>query len=151
MGPERRSLAMMLTGCHSACVMHHALRLRYRALVPPVRLIHHPQCSKSREALERLTAGGLVEGTDLTIVRYLETPLAVDELLELMSTSDESPAAFIRPGADPAFDAIDRQDALAVAGLLAEHPASLQRPIVTNGSRTIIARPPERVEEFLGE
>lgn len=142
---------MILKGCHSACVMHHTLRLRYRALVPPVRLIHHPQCSKSREALERLTAGGLIEGADLTIVRYLETPLTIDELLELMSTSDEPVAAFIRPDADPTFDSIDRQDARAVAALLAEYPASLQRPIVTDGSRTIIARPPERVEEFLGE
>jgi arsenate reductase len=142
---------MIVKGCHSACVMHHALWLRYRALVPPVRLIHHPQCSKSREALERLTAGGLIEGADLTIVHYLETPLAVDELLELMSTSDEPVAAFIRPDADPAFDSIDRHDARGVAALLAEHPASLQRPIVTDGSRTIIARPPERVEEFLGE
>ena len=43
----------------------------------------------------------------------------------------------------------DYADKKAVVALLLEHPELMQRPIVVRGKRTIIARPPEKLEALL--
>ncbi len=41
-------------------------------------------------------------------------------------------------------------NAAAVVGILVEHKALMQRPVVVKGDRAIIGRPKSRIAEFLG-
>lgn len=125
--------------------------LRYRAIVPPkLTVLHNPRCSKSREALGILTDYGYSVDSNLTVVDYLVYPPTAETIRDLITTCADAPSAFVRPDPDVDTSGLDVDDPSAVASLLAEHPAMLQRPIVTDGTTTIIGRPPERIRELLG-
>lgn len=111
-------------------------------------IYHNPRCSKSREALALLEA----EGVPLTVVRYLETPPDAATLQMLLHKLGVSARDLLRSkeaeyttlGLDnPAL----HEDAL-IAAIVA-HPRLLERPVVVHGTRAVIARPPERLKEFL--
>lgn len=118
---------------------------RYAArMVPappvPVVLLHNPRCSKSRAALALLQdAGGALE-----VRNYLEDPLDAAELETLRSALGLPVREWVRMG-DPAFaEAGGRQDLgdEELLELLAREPRALQRPIVIQGARAAVARPP---------
>ena len=138
-------------GCGSCLARLRRCDLRYRAGVPPtLTMFHNPRCSKSRAALEILQEHGLSVGTDLVLVDYLAEPPTAAQLQHVVEGAAESPREFLRLGPDVPVDGIDLDDPIAVAAVLASNPAALQRPIVTDGVRSVIGRPPERVKELLG-
>lgn len=107
---------------------------------------HNPRCSKSRGVLEVLAEAGVTP----EVVRYLDTPPSrseIEEVLRLLGTED--PAAIVRTG-----EAAYRELGLAGADrdtlldALAAHPSLIERPIVVDGDRAVLARPPERVREL---
>ena len=117
---------------------------------PKLTVLHNPRCSKSREALGILTDYGYSVDSNLTVVDYLVYPPTAETIRDLITTCADAPSAFVRPDPDVDTSGLDVDDPSAVASLLAEHPAMLQRPIVTDGTTTIIGRPPERIRELLG-
>ncbi|PVZ13877.1 MULTISPECIES: arsenate reductase (glutaredoxin) [unclassified Pseudomonas] len=111
-------------------------------------LYHNPRCSKSRSALELLEARGLAP----VVVRYLETPPSSAALQGLLNKLGIGARALLRTGeeeykslnlADPALS-----DAALIAAMV-EHPRLIERPILVNGERAVIGRPPEKVLEIL--
>ena len=65
---------------------------------------------------------------------------------------DDAPSELIRRDKhfkDLGLNAADYTSVAAVARLIAKHPRLMQRPIVTKGSRAVIARPETKVEELL--
>jgi arsenate reductase len=116
--------------------------------VTGIRLYHNPGCSKSRGTKEFLEAAG----ADLEVVEYLRTPLSRAEILRLLTRLAEPPEALVRKDdrfAALGLDAADFVTAESVADLLVQHPELMQRPVVVRGTRALIARPPERVQELL--
>ncbi|VVE66038.1 arsenate reductase (glutaredoxin) [Pandoraea anapnoica] len=115
-----------------------------------ITVYHNPRCSKSREALALVE--GSPAGHDLQIVEYLKTPPTLAELKRLhqllgmpvreMIRSNETEFAELGLG-----DTALSDDALLAA--VARHPKLLQRPIVVNGNKAVIARPPELVSSVL--
>lgn len=107
-----------------------------------IRILHNPHCSKSREALALLSK----QAASLDVVEYLKTPLSLLELGALREQLGVPARAMLREG-EEAYRTLGLADtALADDALLAAiaaHPILLQRPIVVNGSRAVIARPPE--------
>ncbi|GAA2544685.1 arsenate reductase (glutaredoxin) [Pseudonocardia hydrocarbonoxydans] len=108
---------------------------------------HNPRCSKSRGVLQVLAEAGVTPD----VVRYLDTPptrAEIEDVLRLLGTDD--PAAIVRTG-----EAAYRELGLAGADrdtlldALAAHPSLIERPIVVDGDRAVLARPPERVHELL--
>lgn len=110
-----------------------------------ITIFHNPRCSKSRETLSLLQEKGISP----TIVAYLEqapspaelktllTHLGFDDARKLMRKNE---AEYAELGLDdPALD----QDALIAA--MAAHPRLIERPIVINGEKAAIGRPPENV------
>ncbi|MCX2861053.1 arsenate reductase (glutaredoxin) [Paucibacter sp. PLA-PC-4] len=105
-------------------------------------IYHNPRCSKSREALALLQARGL----NPLVIEYLKTPPDVAELQglvallglparELLRSSEDE---YQRLGlADPSLGELD------LLAAIAAHPILLQRPIVVQDRRALIARPPE--------
>lgn len=114
-----------------------------------ITLYHNPKCSKSRAAKETLET----RGVDFRLVEYLENPPNRSTLEDLIAKSGESPNAFVRSG-DSAFEAAGLStpaESSAVAALLAEHPAFIQRPLLVIGDKVVIGRPTERVVQALDE
>lgn len=107
-----------------------------------VRIYHNPRCSKSREALALLQA----QGQTPEVIDYLQDPPDVEELQTLLQRLALPARELLRSGEDE-YQALGLADpSLPEAALLAAiaaHPRLLQRPIVVNGERAVIARPPE--------
>jgi len=105
-------------------------------------IFHNPRCSKSREALALLQQRGL----EPTVIEYLKTAPSVDTLKQLLGQLGLPARALLRTGED-AYQALGLADeSLSDAQLLqaiAEAPILLQRPIVVQQGRAVIARPPE--------
>lgn len=112
-----------------------------------VTVLHNPRCSKSRAALAAAEAAGV----ELDVVRYLDEPLDLATLRDLLAKLEDPPSALVRR-ADARADGVDvgdLDDAEHVAQLLAEHPALMERPVLVRGDRAIIGRPTERADAFL--
>lgn len=111
-------------------------------------IYHNPRCSKSREALALLEASG----QPLTIIRYLETPPDSARLQQLVRQLGMPVRKLLRTGEEE-YEALglaspELTDA-SIIDAIARHPGLLERPIVVNGNRAVIARPPERLKELL--
>ncbi len=109
-------------------------------------IYHNPRCSKSRQTLGLLQERGI----EPEIIEYLETPPSADELKTILGLLGKSPRDIMRKKEakeagldDPALD----DDAL-IAGMVA-NPIVIERPIVVNGGKAALGRPPENVLEIL--
>lgn len=111
-------------------------------------LYHNPRCSKSRQALALLEERGLQP----SIVLYLQSPPAADELQVILTRLGISPRQLLRTGeeeysslnlADPSLT-----DAQLIAAMAA-HPRLIERPILIAGDTAVVGRPPEKVLEIL--
>jgi arsenate reductase (glutaredoxin) len=112
-------------------------------------IFHNPSCSKSRGALEILNE----RGVDPNVVKYLDTPPSRETLERILDAIDDPPVALVRTD-DKKFKELglsagDYTDREAVIGLLLEHPALMQRPVVFVGDKAVIARPSEKVLDLL--
>ena len=114
-----------------------------------MRIYHNPRCSKSRQALQLLRDAGV----ESDIVEYLKTPLTAGELESLCVALKRDPQAIVRFGEDrakelglKAGDARTRSEWLR---LLADNPVLIERPIVVDGARAVLGRPPENVSALL--
>lgn len=111
---------------------------------------HDPRCSKSRAALALVAEAGVAH----RVVEYLKTPPTEDELDALLRLLDLEPAEVTRTHEDVwaelGHDRAPPATRAAWLRVLAAHPILLERPIVSDGRRAVIGRPPERVRALLG-
>ena len=121
--------------------------------VSEFRLFHNPRCSKSRAALEVVEAHR-TRGRDIEIIRYLDNPPDADTIRLLIATLDGSPGDLVRrdpPLAATGVGVEQLSNPEAVVKVLLEAPDLMQRPLLTDGSRTVIGRPAERISEMLDD
>jgi arsenate reductase len=86
-------------------------------------------------------------------VRYLDQAPTVAELRALMAKLGlGDPRAMMRPG-EAVYEELRlaEADTETLLDAIAVHPILLERPIFVRGDRAVIARPPERIRELLGE
>lgn len=114
-----------------------------------VTIYHNPRCSKSRETLALLEQHGVTP----EVVLYLETPPSAEELKTLLKELGFSSARELMRKKEDLYKELQLADeTLSEAQLLAamvENPKLIERPIVVNGSKARIGRPPEQVLEIL--
>ena len=113
-----------------------------------ITIYHNPRCSKSRQTLALIEANGVTP----TIVLYLENPLTVAEIQDLLSKLGMSARDIIRKGEDAykenkLSDMTATEEKLILA--ISNTPKLLERPIVAKGKKAIIGRPPENVLALL--
>lgn len=114
----------------------------------PLTIYHNPRCSKSRATLALLQA----RGVEPTVVRYLESPPDAALLQSITGKLGCSIRDIIRTGEDVYRELGLEDKTLSEAALndiVAANPKLLQRPIVINGERAAIGRPPENVLAIL--
>lgn len=121
-----------------------------RESAPPPRVIvyHNPRCSSSRAVL------ALLEANDITpeVIHYLDSPPSPAELRSLLKKLGLEVRDVLRRN-EPEFESLGLDDTSLsddiVFDILSRHPRLLQRPIIVQGDRAIIGRPPERVISWL--
>lgn len=111
-------------------------------------IYHNPRCSKSRAALQLLRE----RGVEPQIIEYLKTPPSAARLTELLAMLDMSPRDLMRKGEDPYKDlglGDAQKDDKTLVAAMADNPILIERPIVVNGGKARLGRPPEQVLELL--
>ena len=113
-----------------------------------VTILHNPRCSKSRATLALLRDKGI----EPKIVEYLETPPSEKELAGILGKLGMGPRDIIRKG-EKIYKELELADAdlpdNALITAMAGHPILIERPIVVNGDKAAIGRPPENVLDVL--
>lgn len=104
-----------------------------------ITIYHNPRCSKSRECNIFLGASG----KDIEVINYMETPFTVKSLSKVIELLGIQPIELVRTNEaiwKDQFKDKKMGDATIVKAMV-ENPKLIQRPIVVNGSKAIIARP----------
>jgi arsenate reductase len=107
-------------------------------------IYHNPRCSKSRETLALIEDRGI----EPSIILYLDNPPDKKTIASLLKKLGLSARDIIRSSED-AYKTLGLKDPdlseESLLDALVEHPKLLQRPIVVNGNKAAIGRPPENV------
>jgi len=113
-----------------------------------VTIYHNPRCSKSRATLALLEE----RDVELNIVTYLDAPPSEAELDQILTALGKEPRDLMRKGEDP-YTALGldteglTREALIKA--MVENPILIERPIVINGDKAAVGRPPESVLDII--
>ncbi len=112
-----------------------------------MRIYHNPRCSKSRETLALIKERGVYP----EIIKYLEHPITIIELENLISLLDINPIDLVRRN-----ESIWKQkfkskklNKKALLQVMVDYPKLIERPIVVNKKRAVLGRPPENVLKIL--
>jgi len=113
--------------------------------VSQIEIIHNPRCSKSRKTLEILTDRGF----EPKIIEYLQDPLSAEEIQLIASKLGLKPSQFLRKGEYTQLGITAAETEDGIIRQMEQYPILIERPIVINGNRARIGRPPEFVFEIL--
>ena len=109
-------------------------------------IYHNPRCGKSRNALQFLKNKGIEPKVRL----YFTDPLSAEEIKSLLAKTDYKITELIRKK-EPIFISQFRNKNMSDeewAGVLAENPILLERPIIEDEERAAIVRSAEALEAF---
>lgn len=112
-----------------------------------VKIYHNPRCSKSRQGKEILENSNC----EFEIINYLEKPPTIAELKNLIQLLNISPIQLIRKGESvwkENYKGKTLTDAQIVEAM-ATHPKLIERPIVVNGNKAVIGRPPMLIKDLI--
>ena len=104
---------------------------------------HNPRCSKSRQTLELLQTNGVTP-----IIRlYLEDSPSIAEIESMLQILNLEPRSLMRvKEAEYGTQGLaDVKDNATLIKAMSNTPKLIERPIVINGTKAAIGRPPENV------
>ena len=115
-----------------------------------ITIYHNPACGTSRNTLEMIRNSG----NEPTIIYYLDTPPARDELTKLISDMNISVRALLRKNVEP-YEQLgldeDKFSDEQLIDFMIQHPILINRPIVVTSLGTRLCRPSEIVLDILPE
>ncbi len=112
-----------------------------------MKIYHNPRCRKSRETLALLEENGQAP----EIILYLDTPPTAKELKAIIKKLGIKPYDLLRRGEaifKSEYKGRDLTDDEWIEAMV-QHPKLIERPIVIQGQRAVIGRPPENVLALL--
>jgi arsenate reductase len=108
-----------------------------------MKIYHNPRCSKSRQTLQLIKEAG----KDVEIIEYLDIPPSFDELKSTIQILGMSPEELLRKN-----EAVYKEQFKGKTytddewiKIMIEHPKLIERPIVVDGKKAVLGRPPENV------
>ena len=110
-------------------------------------IYHNTACSKSTEAFCLLEAN--LE--NFRVIEYLKNPLNEYELKELIKKLGIEPEELVRKK-EPVFEEKYKDRKLTAdewIKAMVEDPILIERPIVVDGEKAMICRPPEKLLEWI--
>ncbi|MEL0649857.1 arsenate reductase (glutaredoxin) [Algibacter sp. TI.3.09] len=111
------------------------------------KIYHNPRCSKSRQGLEIIENSG----KPFEIVKYLDDNLSAKALTEIVTLLGIKPIELVRKNEaiwKSDFKGKDLTD-IEVIEAMANNPKLIERPIVINGKKAVIGRPPSLILDIL--
>lgn len=112
-----------------------------------IKIYHNNRCSKSRCGLEILENAG----KPFEIIKYLEDIPSFKELEKIISLLNIKPIDLVRKGEmiwKENYKGKNLSDAQIIEAMIA-HPKLIERPIIVNGNKAVIGRPPESINTIL--
>lgn len=112
-----------------------------------MKIYHNPRCRKSRETLDMIRSAGI----EPEIVEYLKNPPSGNELKRILTMLGMRPEEIVRRKEDvykQNFKGKKHSDEEWL-DILAKHPKLIERPIVVQGNKAVLGRPPENVKALL--
>lgn len=104
-------------------------------------IYHNPRCSKSRETLELIKENS---NKELNVVEYLKEPLNQETIENLLSLLGCSPIDMMRVKETEFKEQnLKGADDKTLIAAMVSTPKLIERPIVTDGSKAVIGRPPK--------
>lgn len=112
-----------------------------------ITIYHNPRCSKSRQSIAFMEQ----EGVAYKIIKYLVADLTETDLKVILQKLNYTPLQLVRTK-DALWKDVFEQHNLnddQIIEAMVKNPQLIERPIIVNGSRAIIARPTEKISELL--
>ena len=112
-----------------------------------LKIYHNPRCRKSREALQHLEE----TNQSFDIILYMDNSLSKSVIEQLLKELGYTPEELVRKNEAVWKEHYKGKD-LTVDDLitaLSENPKLIERPIISDGKNAVIARPLEKMIDFL--
>jgi len=112
-----------------------------------MKIYHNPRCSKSRQGLSILKDANV----EFEIIEYLKTPLSKKEITEIVGKLNIDPIDLIRKNETDwkeNFKGKEMTNEQVIDAMVA-YPKLIERPIVIQGNKAVIGRPPEKIVSLL--
>ena len=110
-------------------------------------IYHNNRCRKSRQGLQLLETSG----KDFKIIKYLENVPTKEELSAIIDKLGIPPIDLVRKNEavwKESYKGKDLTDDELIEAMVA-HPKLIERPIVINNGKAVIARPPEKISDII--
>ncbi len=108
---------------------------------------HNPRCSKSRNALSYLEEKGISP----KVIKYMDETPSIDEIKEVLTLLNINVRDWMRTKEvvykELNLKDVENEDELIKA--MSENPKLIERPVVINTNKAVIARPLENIDKIL--
>jgi arsenate reductase (glutaredoxin) len=112
-----------------------------------ITIYHNPRCTKSREGLNEIES----LQQSFTVRKYLDDPITKSELEEVIKKLNIKPIELVRTKENiwiKNYKGKELSNAQIIEILL-KNPKLIERPIIVNGNKAVIARPLEKIKEII--
>ena len=111
-----------------------------------IQIYHNSRCSKSRQCLSLLENSGV----EFKIVKYLENPTTFQQLEAIIEKLGINPIELIRKKEKLWIEKFKNKTFTPneLIEIMVSNPILIERPIVINGNKAVIARPIEKTSEI---
>lgn len=112
-----------------------------------IQILHNPRCGKSREGLAILEASG----KEFEIIKYLENNPSKDELKIIIKKLNFEPLKLVRQN-ETIWKENFKDKELSndeIIDAMVSNPILIERPIVINGNKAVIGRPPLEISTII--
>ncbi len=110
-------------------------------------IYHNPRCAKSREGLKYLEG----KGYEIEVKNYMSTGITIEEIKSILKKTGRKPFELVRTQEQVYIDNYKGKSLTddEWIKILSSNPRLLQRPIVVNGSKAVLAQPPQEIEKII--
>ncbi len=112
-----------------------------------IEIYHNPRCSKSRAGLKYLED----KSVEFKVVKYLDENISFEEVRNLIDKLQLRPIELVRTKEKEWIENYRGKNLSddEIISAMVSFPKLIERPIVVNGNKAVIARPTEIIETIL--
>jgi len=112
-----------------------------------IQIYHNPRCSKSREGFQILEDSG----KEFEVVEYMKDNLTKEELELIIKKLRMNPIELIRKNEELWKETYKNKNLSddELIEIMVQHPNLIERPIVINGNKAVVGRPPVLIKDIL--